>query len=47
MSKIDKLSIKGIRSFDQSTDVKIDFSTPITLIQGTNGSGKTVSFYNY
>lgn len=43
MSKIDKLSIRGIRSFDPGQEVKIEFFTPLTLIQGQNGSGKTVS----
>lgn len=46
MSKIDKLSIKGIRSFEKNKDVKIDFFQPITLIQGCNGSGKTVIILN-
>jgi predicted ATP-binding protein involved in virulence len=42
MSRIDKLSIRGIRSFDPSQEIKIEFFTPLTLIQGQNGSGKTV-----
>lgn len=42
MSRLDKLSIRGIRSFDPSQEVKIEFFTPLTLIQGQNGSGKTV-----
>lgn len=41
MSKIEKLSIRGIRSFDQQEEVKIEFFRPLTLIQGHNGSGKT------
>ncbi|KAI2627999.1 putative RAD50 protein [Hypomontagnella submonticulosa] len=41
MSKIDKLSISGIRSFDPHTRQTIQFYTPLTLIVGYNGSGKT------
>ncbi|KAL8820308.1 MAG: hypothetical protein Q9223_001446 [Gallowayella weberi] len=41
-SKIDKLSIRGIRSFDNAQPEIIQFSTPLTLIVGYNGSGKTV-----
>lgn len=41
MSKIDKLSILGIRSFDNVRAERIQFSTPLTLIVGANGSGKT------
>ncbi|KAI1639004.1 DNA repaire protein UVS6 [Biscogniauxia mediterranea] len=41
MSKIDKLSIMGIRSFNHLTYESIDFNTPLTLIVGYNGSGKT------
>ncbi|KAL8778552.1 MAG: hypothetical protein Q9194_001935 [Teloschistes cf. exilis] len=40
-AKIDKLSIRGIRSFDNSQPEVIQFSTPLTLIVGYNGSGKT------
>ncbi|TAQ90742.1 hypothetical protein B7494_g906 [Chlorociboria aeruginascens] len=46
-SKIDKLQILGIRSFDnQPADIRargetITFNTPLTLIVGYNGSGKT------
>lgn len=40
MSKIDKLSIQGIRSFGGSRET-ISFYTPLTLIVGYNGSGKT------
>lgn len=43
MSKIEKLSIRGIRSFNPHEEVKIEFLRPLTLIQGHNGSGKTVS----
>ncbi|GKT64456.1 DNA repair protein RAD50 [Colletotrichum tofieldiae] len=40
MSKIDKLSVQGIRSFGGSRET-ISFYTPLTLIVGYNGSGKT------
>ena len=41
MSRIEKLSILGVRSFDQARSETIKFETPLTLIVGTNGSGKT------
>lgn len=41
MSKIDKLSILGVRSFDNIRSETIQFHTPLTLIVGYNGSGKT------
>ncbi|KAL8624024.1 hypothetical protein ACOMHN_041614 [Nucella lapillus] len=43
MSKIDKMSIMGIRSFGpEDTDQQlIYFYTPLTLILGPNGTGKT------
>ena len=41
MSKIDKLSILGVRSFDNTRSETIQFHAPLTLIVGTNGSGKT------
>lgn len=44
MSRIEKLAIRGIRSFDPQEEVKIEFFRPLTLIQGHNGSGKTVIF---
>ncbi|OJJ49329.1 hypothetical protein ASPZODRAFT_1454000 [Penicilliopsis zonata CBS 506.65] len=40
-SKIDKLSILGVRSFDNTRSETIQFNTPLTLIVGYNGSGKT------
>ncbi|KAJ9220450.1 hypothetical protein DTO169C6_7194 [Paecilomyces variotii] len=40
-SKIDKLSILGVRSFDNTRSETIQFHTPLTLIVGYNGSGKT------
>lgn len=41
MSKIDKLSISGVRSFSPNVREAIQFYTPLTLIVGYNGSGKT------
>ncbi|KAI1108120.1 AAA domain-containing protein [Nemania sp. NC0429] len=41
MSKIDKLSIMGVRSFSSQESQNISFFTPLTLIVGYNGSGKT------
>ncbi|KAI0390630.1 hypothetical protein F5Y17DRAFT_443809 [Xylariaceae sp. FL0594] len=41
MSKIDKLSIQGVRSFSHLDRQNIAFFTPLTLIVGYNGSGKT------
>lgn len=41
MSSIDKLSITGIRSFSTTNSQDIKFFTPLTLIVGYNGSGKT------
>ena len=41
MSAIYKLSIQGIRSFDSNDRETIEFGTPLTLIVGMNGSGKT------
>lgn len=41
MSKIDKLSISGVRSFSHIEKQTIQFQTPLTLIVGYNGSGKT------
>ena len=45
MSKIDKMSIQGIRSFgpEEKERQVISFFTPLTLILGPNGTGKTVS----
>lgn len=42
MSRLEKLAIRGIRSFSPQTEVKIEFFHPLTLIQGANGCGKTV-----
>ncbi|KAL7939480.1 AAA domain-containing protein [Trichoderma chlorosporum] len=41
MSRIDKLSISGVRSFSPAVREAIQFNTPLTLIVGYNGSGKT------
>ncbi|KAI9660134.1 MAG: DNA repair protein rad50 [Bathelium mastoideum] len=40
-AKIDKLSIIGVRSFDNQISETIQFFSPLTLIVGYNGSGKT------
>ncbi|EDW72246.1 uncharacterized protein Dwil_GK20820 [Drosophila willistoni] len=43
MSSIEKLSIQGIRSFGSNAEDRqeITFSSPVTLILGQNGCGKT------
>ena len=41
MSRIDKLSVLGVRSFDNTRSETIEFHSPLTLIVGLNGSGKT------
>lgn len=41
MSRIDKLSILGVRSFDNTRGETIQFYSPLTLVVGFNGSGKT------
>ncbi|PVV01925.1 hypothetical protein BB560_003635 [Smittium megazygosporum] len=41
MSVIEKLLIRGIRSFDPEEPSVIEFYSPLTLIVGRNGSGKT------
>lgn len=49
MSTVDKMLIKGIRSFDPENKNVITFFKPLTLIVGPNGAGKTVcsiSFLN-
>ncbi|KAF3932777.1 hypothetical protein ABW19_dt0207092 [Dactylella cylindrospora] len=40
-AKVDKLAILGVRSFDNTRQETIAFHTPLTLIVGYNGSGKT------
>lgn len=44
MSTVDKMLIKGIRSFDPENKNVITFYRPLTLIVGPNGAGKTVIF---
>ncbi|RLM77880.1 DNA repair protein RAD50 [Panicum miliaceum] len=41
MSTVDKMLIKGIRSFDPDNKNVITFFKPLTLIVGPNGAGKT------
>lgn len=41
MSHVKKLSILGVRSFGPDEAKLIEFSTPLTLILGQNGCGKT------
>ena len=42
MCSVEKLLIKGIRSFSPENDHAIVFPKPLTLIVGRNGAGKTV-----
>ncbi|KAK6860158.1 hypothetical protein PG995_003794 [Apiospora arundinis] len=41
MSRIEKLLVSGVRSFGFDEPQAIQFNTPLTLIVGYNGSGKT------
>ncbi|KAI9509211.1 P-loop containing nucleoside triphosphate hydrolase protein [Russula earlei] len=41
MSTLNKLAIRGIRSFDDKNLSVIEFFSPVTVIVGHNGSGKT------
>ncbi|THH19195.1 hypothetical protein EW146_g1924 [Bondarzewia mesenterica] len=41
MSSVNKLAIRGIRSFDDKQVSVIEFFSPVTVIVGHNGSGKT------
>ncbi|PJF17348.1 Rad50 meiotic double strand DNA break [Paramicrosporidium saccamoebae] len=41
MSSFDKLLIRGIRSFSPYNESVIEFYTPLTIIVGQNGAGKT------
>ncbi|KAI8869980.1 hypothetical protein GQ42DRAFT_21513 [Ramicandelaber brevisporus] len=41
MSSLDKLLIRGIRSFDPQNATAIEFYSPLTIIVGNNGCGKT------
>lgn len=45
MSALEKLLIRGIRSFDDKQASVIEFYSPVTVIVGHNGSGKTVSLF--
>lgn len=44
MSRIDKMSILGVRSFGiEDKDIQvISFFSPLTVLVGPNGAGKTV-----
>lgn len=42
MASLNKLAIRGIRSFDDKNIAVIEFFSPVTVIVGHNGSGKTV-----
>jgi len=41
MAAIEKLQIRGIRSFSPHRDETIEFYSPLTMIVGANGCGKT------
>jgi len=41
MATLNKLAIRGIRSFDDKQISVIEFFSPVTVIVGHNGSGKT------
>ena len=41
MASLNKLAIRGIRSFDDKSISVIEFFSPVTVIVGHNGSGKT------
>ncbi|KAF8586295.1 hypothetical protein K439DRAFT_1341218 [Ramaria rubella] len=41
MASLNKLAIRGIRSFDDKNISVIEFFSPVTVIVGHNGSGKT------
>lgn len=41
MSRLDRLTIQGIRSFSPNDMSILEFHTPLTLIVGANGTGKT------
>jgi predicted ATPase len=43
MSSVDKLQIRGIRSFSPNRDETIEFYAPLTMIVGANGCGKNLS----
>ena len=41
MSCIEKLAIRGIRAFSPDREEAIEFESPLTMIVGANGCGKT------
>lgn len=41
MSRVRRLSIRGVRNFSDDTEETIRFTRPLTLIVGQNGVGKT------
>ena len=41
MAHLNKLAIRGIRSFDDKNIAVMEFFSPVTVIVGHNGSGKT------
>lgn len=41
MSSLSKMQIRGIRSFSPDRDETIEFYSPLTMIVGANGCGKT------
>ena len=41
MSSLNKLATRGIRSFDDKSLAVIEFFSPVTVIVGDNGYGKT------
>ena len=41
MASIDKLAIRGIRAFTAEREQTIEFGSPLTMIVGANGCGKT------
>ena len=43
MSQIEKLAIRGIRAFSPDREQAIEFESPLTMIVGANGCGKTTA----
>ena len=41
MSSISKMQLRGIRSYSPNHDETIEFYSPLTMIIGSNGCGKT------
>ena len=41
MSAVSKLAIRGVRAFSPDDEQAIEFYTPLTMIVGANGCGKT------